>query len=112
MKNTIINYGSSMYVTNKKNGLIEIELNQALDFIKGYTIEGLISQKNFKIHIDYLRSEKDHDKRQDYKGKNMPFFTFNGFFYQRTKKGLKKSSGLMVLDYDETLAGEETNKIR
>ena len=35
----IINYGSSMYVTNATNGLKKIKLSQALDFIKGSEID-------------------------------------------------------------------------
>lgn len=103
MHEVLISFGQNIFVTNKENGLTEISVIDALDYIKS---------DKLKIHTDYLRQEKDKEKRGYYKNKFLPFVTFNGSFNNRSIDGLKKASGYMVLDYDKTYNEDETQRIR
>ena len=49
--------------------------------------------------VSDIRTTTDEDKQQELK-KKLPVVCFNGFFSNRSKAGFKKSSGLMVLDFD------------
>jgi hypothetical protein len=52
-----------------------------------------------KKSILAIRKEKDKDKRNKLK-QNLPCVIFGGVFSERTKKGLIKSSGFAILDFD------------
>jgi hypothetical protein len=64
-----------------------------------YYLDRIKDGKSKKI-IESLRFEPDKEKRQEIK-KNLPVVTFNGEFIRRQNSLLKKSSGLMVLDFDD-----------
>ncbi len=67
------------------------DVNHFLDRIK----EG----KSRKL-VEQIRLEPDKDKQNEIK-RQLPVVCFGGFFSSRSKKGLKKASGLMVLDFDD-----------
>jgi len=69
---------------------ISKDVSHFLDRIKNGNSEKLISK---------LRTEPNIDKQKELK-KELPIVCFNGTFSNRSIKGLKKSSGLMVLDFD------------
>jgi hypothetical protein len=50
--------------------------------------------------IDKIRKETNEDIRKGLK-KTLPAVCFNGHFTKRAKSGLKKASGLMILDFDD-----------
>lgn len=61
-----------------------------------------IRKGSSKEKINQLRLETDKAKKSEIK-KRLPAIMFNGHFSKPTKDGLKKSSGLMILDFDENL---------
>ena len=67
------------------------DVSHFLDRIRNGTSEKIISK---------LRTEPDEDKQKEIK-KKLPIVCFNGSFSRRAKDGLKKSSGLMILDFDD-----------
>jgi hypothetical protein len=58
-----------------------------------------------------IRATNDKDKQNELK-KNLPVVTFNGYFSNRSKSGLKKSSGLLTLDFDECKGIEAANELK
>lgn len=58
-----------------------------------------------------IRATTDEDKQQELKRK-LPVVTFNGYFSNRSKSGLKKSSGLLTLDFDEAKGFKEANQLK
>lgn len=56
--------------------------------------------------VEKIRTESDKDKQQELKIQ-LPGVCFNGHFTQRSKAGLKKASGLMVLDFDDFATNQE-----
>jgi hypothetical protein len=50
--------------------------------------------------VEQIRVEPDKEKRHSLK-KELPVVCFGGQFINRSKKGLKKASGLMILDFDD-----------
>lgn len=58
-----------------------------------------------------IRTTTDKDKQQELK-KRLPVVTFNGYFSNRSKAGLKKSSGLMVMDFDHVKDLNSSTKLR
>lgn len=77
-----------------------IPLEKAISRIKNGTSKDLIAQ---------IRKEKDKDKRNKIKSK-LPAIVFGGEFSERSKKGLVKHSGLMVIDFDN-FPDEESYKV-
>lgn len=73
--------------------MISKDVNHYLDRIK---------DGKSKEVVEKIRLEPDKEKRNELK-KQLPIVCFNGFFASRSKQGLKKSSGLIVLDFDENL---------
>jgi hypothetical protein len=63
-----------------------------------YYLDRIKDGKSKKI-IESLRFETSKEKRQEIK-QTLPVVCFNGEFIRRQKDLLKKSSGLMVLDFD------------
>lgn len=61
--------------------------------------------------IATLRATTDVEKQQELK-KQLPIVCFNGFFSSRAKAGLKKSSGLMVLDFDHIKDLEKSTEFK
>ena len=61
--------------------------------------------------IGELRLSVDEEKQQELK-KKLPVVCFNGYFTNRSKAGLKKSSGLLTLDFDEVKGLEEANQLK
>lgn len=61
-----------------------------------------IKKGSSKDNITELRLQTNKDKRNELK-KKLPAVMFNGYFSRPNKQGLKKASGLMVLDFDEDL---------
>lgn len=77
---------------------------------KEMTVESvlnLIKTDFVKQHTDYLRQESDKDKRSEYKKMNLPAVTFGSTFEKREGGIVKKSSGLMCLDYDEEITEDK-----
>lgn len=58
-----------------------------------------------------IRATNDKDKQNDLK-KKLPVVTFNGFFSNRSKAGLKKSSGLLTLDFDDCKGIDAANDFK
>jgi hypothetical protein len=58
-----------------------------------------------------IRATTDQDKQQELK-KKLPVVCFGGYFLNRSKSGLKKSSGLMVLDFDHVKDQESSANLR
>lgn len=69
----------------------EITLADAMQLIKSDT---------FKSDIEKLRTTENKDLRKTLKN-ILPYFTFSGTFTKRITDGLKKHSGLLVLDFDD-----------
>lgn len=61
--------------------------------------------------ISKLRTSTDEDEQKELK-KKLPLVCFNGHFSQRSKAGLKKSSGLMVLDFDDFKNEQEAKDLK
>lgn len=73
-----------------------------LDRIKDGASKDLVSE---------IRATTDKDKQNELK-KKLPVVCFNGHFLNRSKKGLKKSSGLMVLDFDDDKGFESAKELK
>lgn len=58
-----------------------------------------------------IRSTPDKEKQDEYK-KRLPVVTFNGFFSNRSKAGLKNSSGLLTMDFDDSKGLEEAAELK
>lgn len=58
-----------------------------------------------------LRSTADEEKQQVIK-KKLPVVCFNGYFNNRSKAGLKKSSGLLTLDFDDCKGLDSANELK
>lgn len=67
------------------------DVSHYLDRIRDGASQDLVSK---------LRTTSDEDEQKELK-KKLPLVCFNGHFAQRSKAGLKKASGLMVLDFDD-----------
>ena len=63
-------------------------------------IEQIKNNKDLKKHTDYLRQEKDKEKRIEYKKKNLSAVTLAGTFSYRENDCLIKPSGLSCIDID------------
>jgi hypothetical protein len=61
--------------------------------------------------VSEIRATTDKENQQDLK-KKLPVVTFNGYFSNRSKAGLKKSSGLLILDFDDCKDLEESNQLK
>src|SRR5699024_2641857 len=72
-------------------------------------VERIKSGKS-KDTIERIRKEKSKEKRNNLKSK-LPAILFAGVFNERNKKGLKKHSGMMVLDFDDFEGDEVYNEI-
>ena len=59
-----------------------------------------IKSEKHKTTLAKIRVENDKDKRTELKSTLLPVATFGGTFSHRKNTGLKKSSGLAMLDYD------------
>lgn len=88
MKTTKITYFRDLF--NAKDTSYPTTLENALKRIKTGKNKELISK---------IRLEKDKSKRDKLK-QQLPCILFSGEFNERSKKGLVKHSGLMVLDFD------------
>ena len=88
MKTTKITYFRDLF--NAKDTSYPTTLENALKRIKTGKNKELISK---------IRGEKDKSKRDKLK-QQLPCILFSGEFNERSKKGLVKHSGLMVLDFD------------
>ena len=73
-----------------------------LDRIKDGASKDLVSE---------IRATTDKDKQNELK-KKLPVVCFNGHFINRSKKGLKKSSGLMILDFDDDKGFESAKELK
>jgi hypothetical protein len=92
-----------------------------VSFYNGITSTSPKMSKDVSVFLDRIREGKskdvvaeirattDESKQQELK-KQLPVVTFNGYFLNRSKNGLKKSSGLMVLDFDECKGLEDALK--
>src|SRR5690606_24212547 len=60
----------------------------------------LIRSNTYQEDIERLRSTDNKDVRKTIKN-CLPYFTFSGTFTKRITDGLKKHSGLIVLDFDD-----------
>ena len=78
------------------------DVNHFLDRIK----EG----KSRKL-VEAIRLEPDKDKQNEIK-RQLPVVCFGGHFSSRSKKGLKKSSGLMVIDFDDFQTEQEAKEFK
>lgn len=65
--------------------------------------------------VSEIRMSTDEGRQQELK-KQLPVVTFNGYFSNRSKAGLKKASGLLTMDFDEfkdiQKAAELKNKLK
>lgn len=59
-----------------------------------------IKQGKSRDTVELIRTSSDKEEQQALK-MQLPGVCFNGYFSSRSKNGLKKSSGLMVLDFDD-----------
>jgi hypothetical protein len=70
-----------------------------------------IKEGKSKDLVSDIRSTTDESKQQELKRK-LPVVCFGGYFSNRSKAGLKKSSGLMVLDFDHVKDLESSTNLR
>ncbi|GGH28410.1 DUF927 domain-containing protein [Sphingobacterium alkalisoli] len=83
-------------IRNVKPEATALTLGQAVD---------LIRSDKYKDHIEKLRTTDNKDIRKTLKNV-LDFFTFSGVFTKRIADGLKKHSGLIVLDFDDLSADD------
>lgn len=93
MKEYRFSYGSKITQTTD---LAVINLEQYKTIVTNNT--------KLKIDCDYLRvnlkGDRNKDARKRFKKYNLPYVCFAGTFRERSKEGLMKASGIMVIDYD------------
>jgi hypothetical protein len=79
-----------------------------------YFLDRIRDGKSQKI-VEQIRIQVEKPKKEELK-KQLPIVCFNGEFTKRVNGGLKKSSGLMVLDFDDVenpvLKKQELSKIK
>jgi hypothetical protein len=79
-----------------------------------YFLDRIRDGKSQKV-VEQIRIEVEKTKKEELK-KQLPIVCFNGEFTKRVNGGLKKSSGLMVLDFDDVqdpvLKKQELSKIK
>jgi hypothetical protein len=61
--------------------------------------------------VEKIRNTEDEDEQKFLKVQ-LPVVCFNGQFNTRSKSGLKKSSGLMVLDFDDLSSLDEAKELK
>lgn len=64
-----------------------------------------------KSLIGEIRATTDSDKQNELK-KKLPAVCFGGYFSNRSKSGLKKSSGLAILDFDHVKGLDEASEFK
>jgi len=94
-----VSFFSGIKSTNPK---ISKDVSFFLDRIKDGASKDLVSE---------IRATTDKDKQNELKF-NLPIVCFNGQFLSRSKKGLKKSSGLMILDFDDDKGFESAKELK
>jgi len=97
MKNNLTNFKIMHYKNCWDNKGTETTLKEFLNKVQ----TGFV-----KKECEYLRSETDGDKRQDYKKNNLPAAIVQGTFTKRNKESFIESSGLLILDIDH-IEGED-----
>lgn len=90
--NPTISIGGNIFKSSEKVDVIDVE--QVIEMIKN-------GSENIKKDVDYLRSEKDKDKRDAYKKAHLPILIWGGRFTKRAIHGLNKASGLACIDIDD-----------
>ena len=70
-----------------------------------------IREGKSKDLVGQIRATTEEDKQQELK-KQLPVVTFNGFFANRSKLGLKKSSGLLTMDFDDCKGIESAKELK
>ena len=80
------------YLYETKDVPYEVTLEKALNRIKK-------GAKSVDL-INRIRSEKDHDKRNDLK-RDLPCYIFSGQFKERNSQGLVNHSGACIMDFDK-----------
>jgi hypothetical protein len=70
-----------------------------------------IREGNSKDLVADIRSTMEKEKQDELK-KKLPVVTYNGCFSNRSKAGLKKASGLMIMDFDDSKGVEESELLK
>ncbi|MCQ2222152.1 MAG: virulence protein E [Bacteroidaceae bacterium] len=109
MKIPVVSVFSSGYINQLGKAVLQCNPNGEMSMVDVYNY---IKGEEAKLATERLRAETDVDKQREMKTLTLCYCTPFGTFSYRNAKGLKKASGLMVVDIDDVESQERLMQLR